>query len=98
MNSDEKKEIVHFMRSNFGDHSLILLSFFERNNKVKSNSITCLLNMIANFQGKKLIAETESVYIEKLLKQTKSSFVPKSFIIFSGLRNALYFLLFVLYH
>lgn len=86
------------MRSNFGDLSLVLLSFFERNNRVKSNSIRCLLNMISNFQGKKLIATTESVYIEKLLKQTKSSFVPKSFIIFSGLRNALYFLLFVLYY
>ena len=86
------------MRTNFGDHSLILLSIFERSSRVRSNSLLCLLNMIANFQGKKLIASTESAYIEKLLKETKSSFVPKSFIIFSGLRNALYFLLFVLYH
>jgi len=46
------------MRSNFGDHSLILLSIFEKNNRVKSNSINCVLNMIANFQGKKLIATT----------------------------------------
>ena len=46
------------MRSNFGDHSLMLLSIFEKNNKVKSNSITCLLNMISNFQGKKLIDTT----------------------------------------
>ena len=36
--------------------------------------------------------------MEKLLKETRSSFVPKSFIIFSGLRNALYFLLFSLHH
>lgn len=63
MNTDEKKEIVNFMRSNFGEHSLILLTFFEKNIRVKSNSITCLLNMISNFQGKKLIATTESVYI-----------------------------------
>ena len=98
MGNDEKREIANFMRSNFGDHSLILLSIFERSSKVKSNSLLCLLNMITNFQGKKLIASTESAYIEKLLKETKSSFVPKSFIIFSGLRNTLYFLLFVLYH
>ena len=98
MNADQKQEIAQFMRSNFGDHSLILLSIFEKNNRVKSNSIICLLNMISNFQGKKLIDTTESVYIEKLLKETKSSFVPKSFIIFSGLRNVLYFLLFVLYY
>lgn len=68
MSEEVKKEIVNLMRSNFGDHSLILLSIFERNNKVKANSINCLLNMIANFQGKKLIATTESAYIEKLLK------------------------------
>jgi hypothetical protein len=98
MTADEKREIVNLMRSNFGDHSLILLSIFEKNNRVKCNSINCVLNMIANFQGKKLIATTESAYIEKLLKETRSSFVPKSFIIFSGLRNALYFLLFALYY
>jgi hypothetical protein len=28
MSTDEKKEVVNFMRSNFGDQSLILLSFF----------------------------------------------------------------------
>lgn len=33
-----------------------------------------------------------------MLHQTKSSFVPKSFIVFSGLRNALYFMLFSLHH
>jgi hypothetical protein len=44
------------MRTNFGDHSIILLSIFERNSKVRINSINCLLNMIANFEGKKLIA------------------------------------------
>jgi hypothetical protein len=86
------------MRTNFGDHSLILLSIFERNSKVRINSINCLLNMIANFEGKKLIAAAERAYVEKLLKSTKSSFIPKSFIIFSGLRNALYFLLFALYY
>jgi hypothetical protein len=98
MSAEEKLEIAQFMRSNFGEHSIILLSIFERSNRVKCNSITCLLNMISNFQGKKLIDTTESAYVEKLLKETKSSFVPKSFIIFSGLRNALYFLLFVLYY
>lgn len=63
MEAGEKKEIVSLMGNNFGDPSLVLLSFFERNSRVKSNSITCLLNMISNFQGKKLIATTESVYI-----------------------------------
>ncbi len=52
--------------------------------------------MILNFQGKKMINTTESVYIEKLLKSTKSSYIPKSYIIFSGLKNILYFLLFTL--
>lgn len=52
--------------------------------------------MIVNFQGKKMINTTESVYIEKLLKQTKSSYIPKSYIIFSGFKNTLYFLLFTL--
>ena len=98
MGAEGRKEIVNLMRSNFGDHSLILLSIFERNGRVKTNSITCLLNMIANFEGKRLIAAAERAYVEKLLKSTKSSFVPKSFIVFSGLRNALYFLLFALYY
>ncbi len=52
--------------------------------------------MITNFQGKKMINTTESFYIEKLLKSTKSSYIPKSYIIFSGLKNILYFLLFTL--
>lgn len=56
MSAEVRREIVNLMRSNFGDHSLILLSIFERNSKVRSNSISCLLNMIANFEGKKLIA------------------------------------------
>ena len=98
MGSEEKHKIANLMRSNFGDHSLILLAIFERSSRVRANSLQCLLNMISNFQGKRLIASTESAYIEKLLKETRSSFIPKSFIIFSGLRNALYFLLFVLYH
>lgn len=98
MSAEVRREIVNLMRSNFGDHSLILLSIFERNSRVRSNSISCLLNMIANFEGKRLIAAAERAYVEKLLKSTKSSFVPKSFIIFSGLRNALYFLLFALYY
>lgn len=63
MNADVRKEIVNLMRSNFGDHSLILLSIFERNSKVKINSINCLLNMIANFEGKKLIAAAERAYV-----------------------------------
>lgn len=58
MTAEEKKEIVTLMRTCFGDHSLILLLIFERNNKVKVNAINCLLNMITNFQGKKLIATT----------------------------------------
>lgn len=98
LNAEEKQEIVTLMRTNFGDHSLILLAVFERSSKVKLQAVECLLNMLANFQGKKLIDTTESTYIEKLLKSTRSSFVPKSFIIFSGLRNALYFLLFSLHY
>ena len=86
------------MRTNFGDYSLVLLIFFEQNKTVKKNALNCMINMIGNFQGRKMIDTTEAPYIEKLLKQTKSSFVPKSFIIFSGLRNALYFMLFSLHH
>ncbi len=84
------------MRNNFGDPSLLLLTIFERNTKVRTNALNCVYNMIINFQGKKMINTTESFYIEKLLKQTKSSFIPKSYIIFSGLKNTLYFLLFTL--
>lgn len=54
---------MNLIRSNFGDHSLILLSIFERNSKVRINSINCLLNMIANFEGKKLIAAAERAYV-----------------------------------
>ena len=62
------------------------------------NAINSIINMIVNFQGKKMIDTTDKFYIEKLLKSTKSSYVPKSFIIFSGLRNALYFMLFSLHY
>lgn len=98
MSAEGRQEVVNLMRSNFGDHSLILLSTFERNGRVRANSVACLLNMIANFEGKRLIAAAERAYVERLLSSTRSSFVPKSFIVFSGLRNALYFLLFALYH
>lgn len=98
MPMEEKRKIANLMRTNFGDYSLVLLIFFEQNAKIKLNALNCMINMIDNFQGKKMIDTTEAVYIEKLLKQTKSSFVPKSFIIFSGLRNALYFMLFSLHH
>ena len=84
------------MRNNFGDPSLLLLTIFESNIKVRTNALNCVYNMIINFQGKKMINNTESFYIEKLLKQTKSSFIPKSYIVFSGLKNTLYFLLFTL--
>lgn len=54
--------------------------------------------MIGNFPDRRIIDTTEPSQVQKQLKTTKSSFVPKSFIIFSGLRNALYFLLFSLHH
>ena len=98
MTQEEKKHIASLMRTNFGDYSLVLLVFFEQNAKVKMNALNCMINMIGNFQGRKIIDTTEAVYVEKLLNQTKSSFVPKSFIVFSGLRNALYFMLFSLHH
>ena len=51
------------MRTNFGDHSLMLLSIFERSNKVRVNSIACVLNMVGTFEGRKLVAAAERAYV-----------------------------------
>ena len=98
MNPEEKRKLAALMRSNFGDHSLVMLVCFEQNSKVKANALNCIINMIGNFPDRRIIDTTEPSQVQKQLKTTKSSFVPKSFIIFSGLRNALYFLLFSLHH
>jgi hypothetical protein len=51
------------MRTNFGDYSLVLLIFFEQNAKVKMNALNCMIHMIGNFQGRKIIDTTEAVYV-----------------------------------
>ena len=98
MKPEEKKKLAALMRSNFGDQSLVMLVCFEQNSKVKANALNCMINMVGNFPDRRIIDTTEPSQVQKQLKTTKSSFVPKSFIIFSGLRNALYFLLFSLHH
>lgn len=59
----ERKELSLLLKNNFGDPSLLLLTIFEKNTKVRTNALNCIYNMIINFQGKKMINTTESVYI-----------------------------------
>lgn len=85
------------MRVNFGEHSLLCMLIFEENSKVKLNVLESIGLLATTFQGRKILPTLDVNLLEKEQKKALS-FVPKSLLVFRAYRNALYTLLFCLYH
>ncbi|KAL4491800.1 hypothetical protein ABPG72_006055 [Tetrahymena utriculariae] len=68
---------------NYMEASLLSCLIFEENNKIKSNALQTIQNLIENLPSKQLISGLE---IQKFEKST-SSFKPQSYLIYQSYKN-----------
>ncbi|KAL4444500.1 hypothetical protein ABPG74_016793 [Tetrahymena malaccensis] len=82
-NCDNNIRDYSLLYPNYMEASLLSCLIFEENNKIKSNALQTIQNLIENLPSKQLISGLE---IQKFEKST-SSFKPQSYLIYQSYKN-----------
>ncbi|EAS02987.2 hypothetical protein TTHERM_00494480 (macronuclear) [Tetrahymena thermophila SB210] len=82
-NNNNNMRDYSLLYPNYMEASLLSCLIFEENNKIKSNALQTIQNLIENLPSKQLVSGLE---IQKFEKST-SSFKPQSYLIYQSYKN-----------